>query len=359
MKKRSRLSLFSHLMISTFLIMLVSIFLIALIIVTIDKITSSSFILNKRLIPFVGTFILSAIISLFFTLVMGRKVLKPVEDLIKATKKVAKGDLNVHLSEDYKKSAISDVNIHFNKMVRELRGIETFKNDFIVNVSHEFKTPIAAIEGYATLLQDKDLSEAEHDEYTKMIIESSRQLSILSSNILKLSKLENQEIIAKPTIYKLDEQIRQALLLLEVNWSKKNLELDIDLPTIKFLGSEELLIQVWVNLLSNAIKFTPENGSIHITMKQIEKQIVLKISDTGIGMTEDIKKHIFEKFYQGNKNRNVEGNGLGLTLVKRIIDLCNGEIEVQSEAGKGSTFTVKLENNYEVERERYNNEFQK
>jgi len=358
MKRRSKLSLFSHLMISTFLIMLVSIFLIALIIVTIYKLTSFSFILNKKLIPFIGTFILSAIISLFFTLVMGRKVLKPVEDLIQATKKVAKGDLNVQLSENCKESAISDVCIHFNKMVRELRGIETFKNDFIVNVSHEFKTPIAAIEGYATLLQDRDLSEAEHDEYTKMIIESSRQLSILSSNILKLSKLENQEIVSTPTVYKLDEQIRQALLLLEVNWSKKNLELDIDLPTINFLGSEELLIQVWVNLLSNAIKFTPENGSISITMKQIGKWINVQVSDTGIGMTEDIKKHIFEKFYQGNKNRNVEGNGLGLTLVKRIIDLCNGEIEVQSEYGRGSTFIVKLENNYEGEKEGYN-EFKK
>lgn len=353
MKRRSKFSLFSHLMISTFFIMLVSIFLIALIIVTIDKLTSSPFILNKRLIPFVGAFILSAIISLFFTMAMGHKILKPVEDLIQATKKVAKGDLNVHLGESHKESAIRDMNIHFNKMVRELRGIETFKNDFIVNVSHEFKTPIAAIEGYATLLQDKDLSEAEHDEYTKMIIESSRQLSILSSNILKLSKLENQEVVTEPTFYKLDEQIRQALLLLEVNWSKKNLELDIDLPTINFLGNEELLIQVWVNLLSNAIKFTPKNGSIHIGMKQIGSEIVVKISDTGIGMTEDIKKHIFEKFYQGNKNRNVEGNGLGLTLVKRIIDLCNGEIEVESEYGKGSIFTVKLENNYKKERERY------
>lgn len=353
MKRRSKFSLFSHLMISTFFIMLVSIFLIALIIVTIDKLTSSPFILNKRLIPFVGAFILSAIISLFFTMAMGHKILKPVEDLIQATKKVAKGDLNVHLAESHKESAIRDMNIHFNKMVRELRGIETFKNDFIINVSHEFKTPIAAIEGYATLLQDKDLSEAEHDEYTKMIIESSRQLSILSSNILKLSKLENQEVVTEPTFYKLDEQIRQALLLLEVNWSKKNLELDIDLPAINFWGNEELLIQVWVNLLSNAIKFTPKNGSIHIAMKQIGREVVVKISDTGVGMTEDIKKHIFEKFYQGNKNRNVEGNGLGLTLVKRIIDLCNGEIEVESEYGKGSTFTVKLENNYKNERERY------
>lgn len=352
MKRRSRLSLFSHLMISTFLIMLVSLFLIALITVAIYKFTSFSSILNKRFIPFIGTLILSVIISLFFTFAMGRKVLMPVEALIQATKKVAKGNLNVHLSENYKKSAINDVNIHFNKMIRELRGIETFKNDFIVNVSHEFKTPIAAIEGYATLLQDKDLSEAEHDEYTKMIIESSRQLSILSSNILKLSKLENQEIVAEPTVYKLDEQIRQALLLLEVNWSKKNLELDIDLPEISFLGSEELLIQVWVNLLSNAIKFTPESGSIRVTMQQIGKWVTVEISDTGIGMTEDIKKHIFEKFYQGNKNRNVEGNGLGLTLVKRIVDLCDGEIEVQSEYGKGSTFTVKLENNYKGERER-------
>lgn len=346
MKRRSRLSLFPRLIISVFFIILISLFVITSIVFGIFKFGHLPFILGKRLVPFIGLLILSITISAFFTLIVGHRIFMPIEALIQATKKVAKGDLSVHLDENYRENTVRDMNIYFNKMVRELRGIETFKSDFIVNVSHEFKTPIATIEGYATLLQDKELSEAEHDEYTKMIIESSRQLSILSSNILKLSKLENQEIVAEATVYQLDEQIRQALLLLEVNWSKKNLELDIDLIPIHFYGSEELLIQVWVNLLSNAIKFTPENGSIHIILRQLSIWAIVEISDTGIGMTENTQKHIFDKFYQEDRNRKVDGNGLGLTLVKRIIDLCGGEIEVKSEYGKGSTFIVKLKNNY-------------
>lgn len=342
MKKKSGFSLFPKLIIGVFFIIIASLLLMTVITFIVYKLGLFSFFLPRGIIPLISVFIISVIISSFFTIVIGRRILRPIETLIRATKQVAKGDFSVHLDENYKENAIKDMNIYFNKMVRELSGIETFRNDFIVNVSHEFKTPITAIEGYATLLQDKELSEAEHDEYTKMIIESARQLSVLSSNILKLSKLENQEIVVEKTNYQLDEQIREALLLLEVKWSKKNLNLDIDLIPIDFYGSEDLLMQVWVNLFSNAIKFNPENGSIHVVMRQVNEWITVEISDTGIGMTEDTQKHIFEKFYQGDKNRNAEGNGLGLTLVKRIIDLCNGEIEVKSKYGKGSTFIVKL-----------------
>ncbi|MDP4179057.1 MAG: HAMP domain-containing sensor histidine kinase [Bacillota bacterium] len=344
MKKKPSFSLWPRLIISIFLIMIISLLVMASIAFIIYKSKLFAFYLPKSIFPLIAVFIMSIIISSFFTVIIGRRILRPIETLIRATKQVAKGDFNIHLDEDYKETKIRDMNIYFNKMVRELSGIETFRNDFIVNVSHEFKTPITAIEGYATLLQDKELSEEEHDEYTKMIIESARQLSVLSSNILKLSKLENQEIVVEKTNYQLDEQIREALLLLEVNWSKKNLNLDIDLIPVNFYNSEDLLMQVWVNLFSNAIKFTEENGSIHVNMNQTIGWIIVEIADTGIGMTEDIQRHIFEKFYQGNKNRNVEGNGLGLTLVKRIIDLCNGEIEVKSEYGKGSTFIVKLRN---------------
>ncbi|GKX65247.1 HAMP domain-containing sensor histidine kinase [Inconstantimicrobium mannanitabidum] len=344
MNIKSRFGLWWRMIISVFLIMNISVVLIAIAIFIIYKLSHYSNDMLKHIFPFIAICILSIIVSTFFTIFIMHRILKPIEALIIATKQVAKGDFSVRLNENYKESTIKDMNSYFNKMIRELDGIETFRNDFIVNVSHEFKTPISAIEGYATLLQDRGLCEEEHDEYTKMIIESARQLSILSSNILKLSKLESQEIVVEKTIYQLDEQIRQALLLLEVKWSKKNINLNIDLSPIEFYGNEDLLIQVWFNLLSNAIKFTPENGSIQIVMRQIDQLVTVEISDTGIGMTEDTRKHIFEKFYQGDKNRNVEGNGLGLTLVKRIIDLCNGEIKVQSEYGKGSTFIVKLEN---------------
>lgn len=282
------------------------------------------------------------IISTFFTLIIGHRILRPIETLIDATKKVAKGDFTIRLNENFPEDEIRDMNIHFNKMVGELNGIETLRNDFIVNVSHEFKTPIASIEGYATLLQDRLLTKEERNEYAQMILDSARQLSSLSGNILKLSGFESQEILPEKSDFSLDEQIRQVLLFLESKWSKKHLEIDLELPSITYFGNEEFLMHVWLNIYGNAIKFTPEDGTISTSVKKRDTCIYISISDTGIGMTEEVQKHIYEKFYQGNSARNWEGNGLGLTLVKRIIDLMEGTIEVQSEVGKGTTFTVCL-----------------
>jgi signal transduction histidine kinase len=282
------------------------------------------------------------VISTFFTLIIGHRVLRPIETLIDATKKVAKGDFSIRLDENFHEDEIRDMNIHFNKMVDELNGIETLRNDFIVNVSHEFKTPIASIEGYATLLQDRQLTEEERNEYAQMILDSARQLSSLSGNILKLSEYESQKIIPEKSCFSLDEQIRQALLFLESKWSKKNLEIDLELHSITYLGNEEFLMHVWLNIFGNAIKFTPNYGIISTSMKKSDTGIYISISDTGIGMDEEVQKHIYEKFYQGDRARNSEGNGLGLALVKRIIDLMEGTIEVQSEVGKGTTFIVCL-----------------
>jgi Signal transduction histidine kinase len=282
------------------------------------------------------------IISTFFTLIIGHRILRPIETLIDATKKVAKGDFSIRLNENFPEDEIRDMNIHFNKMVGELSGIETLRNDFIVNVSHEFKTPIAAIEGYTTLLQDPLLTEEERKEYIQMILDSSGKLSSLSGNILKLSEFESQKIMPEKSCFSLDEQLRQALLFLESKWSKKNLEIDLDLPSISYFGNEEFLMHVWLNIYGNAIKFTPENGTISTSIKKCDNGVYISISDTGIGMTEEVQKHIYEKFYQGDHTRHSEGNGLGLTLVKRIIDLMEGTIEVQSTVGKGTTFTVFL-----------------
>jgi signal transduction histidine kinase len=282
------------------------------------------------------------VISTFFTLIIGHRILRPIETLIDATKKVAKGDFSIRLDENFPEDEVRNMNIHFNKMVGELNGIETLRNDFIVNVSHEFKTPIASIEGYATLLQDSTLTEEERYEYAQMILDSARQLSSLSGNILKLSEFESQKIMPEKSFFSLDEQIREALLFLESKWSKKNLEIDLALPSITYFGNEEFLMHVWLNIYGNAIKFTPENGIISTSIEKLDTGIYISISDTGIGMTEEVKKHIYEKFYQGDSTRNSEGNGLGLTLVKRIIDMMEGTIEVQSEIGKGTTFTVWL-----------------
>lgn len=280
-----------------------------------------------------------------FTLIIGalaNNFMKPVKKLIEATNKVAKGDFSIRLDENTHPPDIHIMNASFNKMVKELSSIETLRNDFIINVSHEFKTPIAAIEGYATLLQDSTLTEEERIEYTKIILDSSRQLSSLSGNILKLSKLETQEIIPDKKYFSLDEQLRLALLLLETQWSKKNIDIDMDLKSINYYGSEDLLMQVWLNIFSNAIKFTPNDGLIITKLKHTSECICVTISDNGIGMSKEVQDRIFDKFYQGDNSRNLQGNGLGMTLVKKILDLCKCEITIQSEINKGTTFKIYL-----------------
>lgn len=292
--------------------------------------------------PILIIMLFSVIIGTIITIMVGRKFVSPITDFSKAAKEIAKGNFDIYLNESHRVSEISEVAHHFNIMVQELRSIETLRSDFVVNVSHEFKTPIAAIQGYATLLQDKNISEEEHAEYTKMIMDSSRQLANLSGNILKISKLENQEVISEKVNYRLDEQIRQAILLLESMWEPKQMNLNIELSNVVYYGNEELMMQVWLNLIGNAIKFTEAGGEISVTLREEHNDLTINISDNGIGMTSKEKKHIFEKFYQGDHARFAEGNGLGLPLVHRIINLCGGTIEVNSEWGQGSTFTVKL-----------------
>ena len=269
-----------------------------------------------------------------------KRVVEPVLKLTGATKEVAKGNFDIQL--DYQSDdEVGQLTQNFNKMTRELKSIEYLRKDFITNVSHEFKTPIASIQGFAKLLQNGNLTEEETQEYTQIIVEEAGRLSNLSSNILRLSKLENQEIVDRK-FFSLDEQIRKSILLLEHEWNKKNIEFEIELEKINCLGDEELLEQVWLNLLGNAIKFSPIKGKISIRLTQVEKTAIVQISDKGIGMSDDTMTRIFEKFYQGDVTHFHEGSGLGLSLVKRILDLFGGHIHVQSKINEGSTFTVEL-----------------
>ncbi len=269
-----------------------------------------------------------------------KRVVEPVLKLTGATKEVAKGNFDIQL--DYQSDdEVGQLTQNFNKMTRELKSIEYLRKDFITNVSHEFKTPIASIQGFAKLLQNGNLTEEETQEYTQIIVEEAGRLSNLSSNILRLSKLENQEIVDRK-FFSLDEQIRKSILLLEHEWNKKNIEFEIELEKINCLGDEELLEQVWLNLLGNAIKFSPIKGKISIRLTQAEKTAIVQISDKGIGMSDDTMTRIFEKFYQGDVTHFHEGSGLGLSLVKRILDLFGGHIHVQSKINEGSTFTVEL-----------------
>lgn len=297
---------------------------------------------HSRHIPIVlflfGSLLLGGIIALF----VGKVIIRPMQNISNAFEALSRGDFSVKVPEDEKLDEIREMSERFNAMTYDLSHIETLRNDFVVNVSHEFKTPIASIEGYATLLQNHNLSPEKRDHYIEKILENSRRLSSLSSNILMLSKLENQETVMDKREYRLDEQIRRTILLLESEWSSKGIEFDMELPRQIYYGSEPLLEQVWSNIIDNAIKHSPEGGMIHVSIEQSETHLFVTISDQGDGMSEETQKHIFEKFYQGDSSRKAEGNGLGLALVKRIVDLCKGSVKVESRLHQGAAFTVEL-----------------
>lgn len=266
----------------------------------------------------------------------------PLEEMSTAAQKVAQGDYEVRLSYHGKDKELETAIHNFNHMVQELNSVEIMRQDFIANVSHEFKTPLSSITGYVTLLQDPDLTEAERNEYIQLAFFNIEKLNDLTGNILQLSKLESQNTVQKPVTYRLDEQLREAIVLLEPKWNGKHMNLELDLPKTYYCGQQSLLFQVWTNLIGNAIKFTPDMGTIQIQIHQQGEQILVTIQDNGIGMSQETQAHIFEKFYQGDTSRKAQGNGLGLALCKRIIDLAGGKIEIHSKEGKGAVFTVFL-----------------
>lgn len=285
---------------------------------------------------------LSIFIGTLISILISKNQIRTVINISNATQEVTKGNFDIELDENIKATEINTMVRNFNKMIKELKNTELFRNDFIENVSHEFKTPLSAIEGYATLLQKKDLSKDKQIEYTKKILFNTKRLSSLTGNILLLSRLENQEIEVKKENYSLDEQLREIILLFEPQWTNKNLELDIELESIDYFGNKELLAQVWQNIIGNAIKFVSDNGKIRIILLRDNNIIKVLIVDNGIGMSSDVIQRIYEKFYQGDESHSTSGNGLGLALSKRIIDLHNGNIQVSSKEGKGTTFTTIL-----------------
>lgn len=267
----------------------------------------------------------------------------PVLKLEKAMQQVAEGDFSVRLKTGKHLKEIQDIYSNFNLMVQELEATEILQTDFVSNVSHEFKTPISAIEGYATLLQDSDMPISEEQEqYIDKILFNTGRLSHLAGNILLLSKIEHQAIQTRQNWYRLDEQIRQSIVMLEPKWSEKELEFDVDMVDVEYLGNENLICHVWDNLLSNAIKFSPCGGTIYIRMMPEGEKIRFSIENEGPQIREDSMKHIFDKFYQCDSSHKQEGNGLGLALVKQILNLCKGTISVENIPGSSCRFTVIL-----------------
>ncbi|MDR0853247.1 MAG: HAMP domain-containing histidine kinase [Clostridiales Family XIII bacterium] len=272
---------------------------------------------------------------------------KPIKTIADAAQKVAGGDFDVCIPphrSDGKKDQIEVLIEDFNTMTQELTTIETLKTDFITNVSHEIKTPLSVIQSYATAIQDDEITPEERQEYGKTIVDASKKLTELVTNILKLNKLENQEILPVSEPYSLDEQLRECVLAYEDLWDNKNIALDGDgIEEVTVNYDRALLELVWNNLISNAIKFTDEGGTITLTLKEENGYAILSVKDTGCGMSAETAAHIFDRFYQGDTSHSSEGNGLGLALAKKVIVLVGGEISTESRLGEGTTITVKLQ----------------
>ncbi len=271
---------------------------------------------------------------------------RPVQTIVSAAGRIAKGDYAVRippLPSLSRADGLDEIAEAINKMALELSGTETLQTDFIANVSHELKTPLSVMQNYATLLQQPELPEAERIRYARAVSEACRRLAGLITNILKLNKLENQQIYPAVTTYDLTEQLCQSLLSFENVWESKKIQVETDLEeAVQIHADPELLSLVWNNLFSNAFKFTETGGRVAVSLKTEGPLAIVSVSDTGCGISPEVGKHIFEKFYQGDTSHATQGNGLGLALVKRVVDILGGEISVTSAAGQGSTFTVRL-----------------
>ena len=309
----------------------------------------------QSVLPIVYWSVVAVGLTLFTRKKMKDTYEEPLHRLAEATEQVAGGDFSVYVPTIHTADKLDYLDVmilDFNKMVEELGSVETLKTDFISNVSHEMKTPIAIIKNYAELLQMKNVSEEEKEDCARNIEEAARHLSALISNILKLNKLENQRIDPEIERYDLCGQLEECILQYEELWDEKELELEVDMEEKAVIQADPSLMElVWNNFLSNAIKFTEHGGKVTVRQITAGEYVEVSVSDTGCGMSRESIRHIFDKFYQGDTSHSKEGNGLGLALVKRILVLMNGDIQVVSEEGKGSTFTVKLPRRMENEDE--------
>ena len=290
---------------------------------------------------FVWAMVFSGTIGVAVTNHMTKMLIDPIAKLRSAMREVADGDFKVEAKCESRIQDVQDIYDSFNSMVRELSTTETLQTDFISDVSHEFKTPINAIEGYESLLEGEPSPE-EQRTYVEKILFNTRRLSALTGNILLLSKLSNQSILPQKTQFRLDEQIRQAIVALEQKWSEKELGFEVELAETPFFGYESLLPHVWTNLIGNAVKFSPKGGEIRIKMMRTEGAVVFTIEDDGPGIVPGDEEHIFTKFYQSESSHGMEGNGLGLALVRQIVEMSGGSVDVQNLEAGGCRFTVRL-----------------
>lgn len=297
-------------------------------------------------LTFINVILLSVLFALFDAFRRKRMITRPVKRIQQGLEKVIKGDFSTRIEYLYGADSDNEFDMiiaDLNKMIEELSGVETLRNDFIANVSHELKTPLAVMQNYGTLLQSEDLTQEQRLQYARAITDQTRRLSSLVMNILKLNKLENQQIYPNVEKYDLGEQLCECMLEFESVWEEKEIEIETNIEDEIYVEADkELLSLVWHNLLSNALKFTEEKGTVFLSLYKQDGYACVEVKDTGCGMSADTGRNIFKKFYQGDTSHATKGNGLGLALVKRVIDICGGEISVNSQLGVGSTFMVKL-----------------
>ncbi len=290
----------------------------------------------------VGMLPLMLLIATPVNLFISRQVQRHLDTLTRSMEDVANGKSGVYIPTA-NADAFVDIYENFNKMAAEIEGIQRLRTEMIDSFSHELKTPVASINGFARLLLEEDISPEQRRKYLEIIVKESDRLAVLARDTLTLSKLDAQEILPNRVSYRLAPQIQECAINLEREWSAKNIDLTADfIEDATFCGNAELMASVWTNLLTNAIKFTPKNGEIKILMRQSGEYLSVSVSDTGIGMSQEVQEHIFERYYQGDTSHAAGGHGLGLAIVKRIVQLSGGSISVESREGEGSTFTVTL-----------------
>jgi len=306
---------------------------------------------SMTLVILISTFSACLILGSFLCYVLIKKILSPIVDLSNKSILVAQGDFNIKVLEESSLPELQELLHNFNIMVNELSKVETLSSDFVSNVSHEFKTPLAIIRSNVNILQNTSLTDEEKEACLKKIDASTEKLSSLISNVLKLSKLDNQTITLINKPFRLDEQLRKCLLNQTIRLEEKNIELDLDLDECYIDADEEFLAPVWDNLISNAIKFSPNNGVIGIDLKTLENNdIQVMIWDHGIGMTEETQRHIFDRFYQGETSHIKEGNGLGMTIVSKILKVYNATISIESKLSKGTKFIITFKNDKKTQK---------
>ncbi|MBR3366620.1 MAG: HAMP domain-containing histidine kinase [Lachnospiraceae bacterium] len=291
------------------------------------------------------------LVAVSMVFMIRRVFIRPIREVMDAMNSLASGDFSVRIRQEdvYRPREIREFRESFNKAAEELSGTQLLRKDFVNNFSHEFKTPIVSISGFAELLMEEDLTEEERQEYLTIIRDESRRLAELATSILTLNRVESQAILTDRENFRLDEQIRQSVLVTQQKWRDKDLDMSVDLEPAEYMGSEALLKEVWLNILDNAAKFSPEGGTIGVTMRAEKAEnddgpgaVTVAVTDNGPGMDEHTRAHIFEQFYQGDTSHRSQGNGLGLAMVRKIVELHSGSIEVDTAPGRGCCFTVRL-----------------